>query len=383
MKVLMKKYDTLYSRDSKGKIRTWYQERDGDKYRTVAGLQDGEKVTSEWTIAKPKNTGRTNATTGEEQADMEVVAKYTKQLKTGYTDNIKNVDNALSYVEPMLANKYKDRVKKIDFPTQNWGFQCKFNGNRCVATKNGLFTRKGEKYIAIPHIQKSLEKFFIKYPDAVLDGELFNNDLRQQLNELSKLVRKTVHIDDNDYKRSEELVKFYVYDGYNFTDDTDSSAKYSERKKWIDTNVVGKYDYIEKVETYTIKSTKDLDKHYADFLADGQEGGILRNLDGSYENKRSNNLLKVKSEEDDEAVILEITDGDGNWKGAATNVTLDWNGKIFDAVFKGNYDTRAKILKEKKNWIGKEVTFLYMGLTGLGTPNYARVDPDNCFKTDK
>jgi len=33
--------------------------------------------------------------------------------------------------------------------------------------------------------------------------------------------------------------------------------------------------------------------------------------------------------------------------------------------------------------LGKEVTFLYMGLTGLGTPNFARVDPDNCFKNDR
>lgn len=383
----MNKYDTLYSKDSKDRIRIWRMERDGNKYRTISGLQDGEKVISEWSTASAKNIGRANATTAEEQADVEVVAKYAKQLKTGYTKDIKKVDTAVKYVEPMLANKYKDRIKKVDFTKQNWGLQCKFNGNRCVATKDGLFTRKGETYIAVPHINKSLEKFFKKYPDAILDGELFNNDLRQSLNELSKLVRKTVHITDEDYKRSEQLVKYYVYDGYNFdcgySKILDANSPYSERKKWIDNNVVGSYDYIEKVTTYVVKSTTDLDNQYADFLADGQEGGILRNLDGGYDNKRSNNLLKIKEDEDSEAIIVEITDGDGNWKGAATNVTLDWNGKVFDAVFKGNYDTRAKILKEKKNWVGKEVTFLYMGLTGLGTPNYGRVDPDNCFKTDK
>ena len=30
----------------------------------------------------------------------------------------------------------------------------------------------------------------------------------------------------------------------------------------------------------------------------------------------------LKSEDDSEGIILDITDGDGNWKGAATNVTL-------------------------------------------------------------
>lgn len=374
----MIKYDTLYSKDSKENIRIWYCERDGSNYRTVSGIKGGNLVYSEFTTAVGKNIGKKNETSSEAQADIEVVAKYKKQLKTGYFSSINDVDK-MSYIEPMLANKYKDRVKKIDFTTQNWGLQCKFNGNRCVATKNGLFTRKGEKYVSVPHIEKSLEKFFKQYPSAILDGELFNNDLRQQLNELSKLVRKTVHITEDDYKRSEELVKYYIYDGYNFNDKLDSSTSYSERKKWIDVNLYGKYDYIEKVETHIIKSTNDLNKHYTDFLSDGQEGGILRNLDAGYENKRSHNLLKIKEDEDDEGIITAITDGDGNWKGAATIATIKWNNIEFDCVFTGDYETRKDILKNKKDWLNREITFNFMGKTGLGVPNYGRINPKNCF----
>jgi DNA ligase-1 len=124
-------------------------------------------------------------------------------------------------------------------------------------------------------------------------------------------------------------------------------------------------------------------KLFNNLVSDFQEGAILRKMDSPYENKRSKYLLKVKPEDDDEAKILAITDGDGNWKGAATNVTLQWNGITFDGVFVGKYEVREEILKDKDNWIGKEVTFKYMGLTGLGTPNSARVDPDNCFKTDR
>lgn len=379
---MIQKYDTLYSRDSKGNIRVWHMEQDTDKYRMVSGLQDGGKVSSSWTTAKPKNVGKKNATTGEQQAASEIDSKYTKQLKTGYTRDINNVDNCVLYIEPMLANKYKDRLKKINFETQNWGFQCKFNGNRCIATKSGLTTRTGEQYICVPHINEALVEFFKKYPTAILDGELFNHDYRQSLNELSKLVRKTVHATKKDLDRSKKLVKFYVYDGYGW-DGGDASVAYSQRKFWIDTNVVGKYGFIEPVLTIPIKSTADLDAQYKQVLDDNQEGGILRNMDGGYENSRSNNLLKVKPEDDDEGIILAITDADGNWAGAATVVTLKWKGKEFDAVFKGNYETRAEILKNKNDWIGKEVTFLYMDFTGLGTPNFARIDPKNCFKTDK
>jgi len=335
-----KTFDTIYSKDTLGNIRIWYMEQSGNKYRTVSGLSDGEKVTSEWSHADAKNVGRSNETTSIEQATAEIEAKYKKQLKTGYHKNVKDVDVS-TYVEPMLAQPLHKLSKKPDFSKETWGMQCKFNGNRCIATKDGLFTRKGEKYMSVPHIENALKPFFKNYPNAVLDGELFNNDLRQQLNEISKLIRKTKNIDASDLAESVE------------------------------------------VETKIVKSDDQMNELFQDLLNDQQEGGILRKMDAPYEHKRSKNLVKVKSEDDDEAIILDITDGDGNWKGAATNVTLKWKNKEFDAVFKGSYETRAKILKEKKNWIGKEVTFLYMGLTGLGTPNYGRVDPENCFKSDR
>ncbi len=385
MSSMNKIYDTLYSRDTTGNIRVWSMEQSGNQYRTVSGLETGQLVTSDWSHADAKNVGKKNATTDVEQATAEIEAKYKKQLKTGYHLDVKDVD-VFQYVEPMLAQTYHKLAKKNvpDYSKQKWGIQCKFNGNRCTATKNGLFTRTGEKYESVPHIEKSLESFFKQYPDAVLDGELFNNDLRQKLNEISELIRKTVHITSEDFATSEKLVRFHVYDGYNFDMGKAGflfkESPYSERKQWIDNNVVGSYKYIEEVDTEEVKSEAHMKELLNKYLADLQEGAILRRMDSGYEHKRSKNLVKVKIDEDDEAEFLDITDGDGNWKGAATNITLRWKGKVFDGVFKGSYEQRVKILKEKDKWINRTGTFLYFGLTGLGTPNYARVDPDNCFK---
>lgn len=360
-------------------------EQSGNRYRTVSGLETGQLVTSDWSHADAKNVGKKNATTDVEQATVEIEAKYKKQLKTGYHRDRNDVD-VVKYVEPMLAQSLHKLAKKNvpDYTTQKWGIQCKFNGNRCIASKKGLFTRTGEKYVSVPHIEKSLEPFFKQYPDAILDGELFNNDRRQKLNEISELIRKTVHITPSDLAVSELLVKFYVYDGYNFDMGKAGflfeTSPYSERKQWIDNNVVDSYQYIKKVDTVEVKSESHMKELFNEYLTDLQEGAILRRMDSEYEHKRSKNLVKVKVDEDDEADFLDITDGDGNWKGAATNITLKWKDKIFDAVFKGDYEQRAKILKEKDKWIGRRGTFLYFGLTGLGTPNYARVDPNNCFK---
>lgn len=379
-------YETLYTKDTLGNTRIWYMVQNGSKYRTVSGLIDGEKVESDWSTAEGKNIGKKNETSASEQAKLEILAKYKKQLKTGYHKNIKDVNQGTSYVEPMLAQPLHKLSKQPDFAKEKWGMQCKFNGNRCVATKDGLFTRKGEKYMSVPHIENALKPFFKEYPNAVLDGELFNNDLRQQLNEISKLIRKTKHIDVSDLSESEKKVKFYIYDGYNFrgkSDVLDEETPYIERKNWIDSVVIPLSKYFVEVETKIVNSNDHMNELFVALLNDQQEGGILRKMDAPYEHKRSKNLVKVKSEDDDEGIILNITDGDGNWKGAATNVTLKWKNVTFDAVFKGSYEKRGEILKNKKNWIGKEVTFLYMGLTGKGTPNYGRVDPDNCFKSDR
>ena len=377
---MIKTYEPLYSRDSLNRIRVWQMEQNGSQYRTVAGLQDGEKVTSDWTVAEPKNTDKKNATSGSEQSTKEIEAKYKKQKKTGYFEDIKDVDD-MGYVEPMLAKQYKDYSNKIDLTKKEYVLQCKFNGMRCVATKDGLFTRKGEKYLTCPHIEESLRGFFKAYPDAVLDGELFNNDLRQQLNEISKLIRRTVNISKDDLERSKQMVRYHIYDGYNFGISKDCC--YTERKLWIDTNVIDHYDYIMKVEDFPISSQEDLMKHYASFVDEGHEGVMLRYSNMGYENKRSKHLLKVKPEDDSEAKIVDIIEGSGNWSGTGKTITLDWNGKIFDASFKGSYEQASVFLQQKNKWIGKTVTFLYNGLTGKGTPNFARIDINNCLKMDR
>jgi len=353
-----------------------------NNYRTIAGIEGGELVTSEWTQAYGKNAGKKNATTDNEQAIKEVESKYTQQLKTGYHKNIADIDKP-AYIEPSLANQYKDNATKIDLTSGEWGLQCKFNGLRCIATKNGLFTRKGEIYASTPHIHEDLKAFFEAHPEAVLDGELFNYDLRQSLNEIVRLARKTVKITAADLQQSAELIKFYVYDGYGFNNLT-KEAPYEARKAFIDAHVIPIHQHTRHVHTDIITSEEHLLQKYDEYVMDGQEGGILRNLKTHYINGRSKNLLKIKPTDDDEFKIIAITDGKGNWSGKAKNITVEMpNGKIFDAVFKGTFEQGIECLEHADQWIGKTVTIQYNGFTGLGTPNYAQFDYVNCKKGDR
>jgi len=253
---------------------------------------------------------------------------------------------------------------------------------RCVATKHGLFTRKGERYLTCKHIEDALKPFFKDYPDAVLDGELFNEKYRQQLNEISKLIRKTVHITQDDLDKCAALVRYYVYDGYDFDTKHGPAIPYTYRKAYIDSHLPDD-DCLMTVPSQPIKKQDDLDETFSFYVDAGHEGVMLRNCYAPYENKRSKHLLKVKPEDDDEAVIIDINEGVGNWAGTGKIITLKWNGETFNATFKGSKEQAVQFLKDKKKWVGKTVTFLYNGLTGLGIPNFARVDINNCIKGDR
>jgi DNA ligase-1 len=377
---------TLYKRTSSGGTQTWVIEVEGNKFRVISGLKDGKKVTSAYTICEGKNVGRANETSPEEQAVSEAQAKWDKQAKTGYTQDIKKIDTCLTYVKPMLAKNFEDRLDKIDWK-RGVLVQNKFNGNRATAQlENGkvvLKTRKGELWVSVPHLNADLTKFFAKYPEAVLDGELFATSLVSSLNELAKIVRREKNFTAEDTKRSEELVRFWIYDGYGFSDELDEEAKYEDRKAWIDENLPKFSKYYHYVDTTECHSFEEVNVVYKKHLAQGQEGAIIRVKGSSYEHTRSSSLLKWKPQMDAEGTIKSLHEGEGNWAGTAKTATIEWKGKIFDATFKGTFEQGAERLKHPEKWVGKVVTFLYNDLTGLGVPNFARIDPDNCWKNDR
>jgi len=365
----------------------------GSEYRSVFGQQFGEKTESAPTIALPKNIGKRNETTAENQAALEIEAKYKKQLKSGgYSRSIEEIDTP-KFFQPMLAKNYKDY--QIDM-TDGVGVQIKYNGGRIVARKIGLFSRKGERYMCIPHIEKALEPFFAAYPEAILDGEGFNYGLRQRLNEIMELLRKTVHFTEADLARSKELIKFYIYDGFGLPIRgklnilSTMQDGYSTRKDAIDAcSLLADTTFFPKVHTWIVKSADELNKVYNGFLDDKQEGAIIRILDSPYEDKRSKYLLKYKPIDDAEFRVLSIQDGDGNDANRASTATCQRiDGKLFadgtdtfNASFIGGDDLTLLFWKQKESYIGKIFTVYYNGLTGKNKPNYARIDLNNCFKS--
>jgi len=353
----MKKHPIIYKTAKTGKPQQWQIIVDGDSFYTEAGQVGGVITRSLPTVCKPKNVGRANATTAEEQAQLEAESKHNKRLERGYTTNIANADAGPAFYEPMLAQKYdKDN---FEFPAY---VQRKSDGIRAIITKDGAFTRNGKRHMCIPHILKALAPVFVKMPDAILDGELYNHDLHDNFNKISSLIRKTKPTEE-DLVETAKLVEFHCYDSPRIGNHKED-APFSQRRAARVLALKGlNASCVKLVETLMVNNHDEVEKYHEQFVAEGYEGIMVR-IDGPYENKRSKYLLKYKKFDTDEFTIEGIIPGTGNKSGMAGSVEMhSKSGEYFTANIKAPHEDLVYMLQNKNKFIGKEATVRYFGLT--------------------
>ena len=325
--------DTLYKRDTTGKIRCWTAQFENDKWRVVSGILDGKLVVSEWRIAKPKNIGRKNEKKANEQAMAESNAKHQKQLEKGYFIHLRDIDNLTSF-KPMLANDYAKLKKPLNFPVIS---QPKLDGIRCIAKASGLWSRSGKPHKAIPHVWEALAPIFEEFPDLVLDGELYNHDLKDDFNKIVSLVRKSKPTEE-DLIESKKLVQFHVYDTGSF----DVSFDIRQTAYAGIVRAIGKC-CVQRVLCSYIENQAELDDVYGQYVGAGYEGQMIR-LNGKYENKRSKNLLKRKEFITEEFKVVGVEQGQGNWSNCVKKFNLETkDGKSFNAGVRGTMSELSKL----------------------------------------
>lgn len=345
---------TLYARTNTGAIQEWTVEIEDGSYRTIHGQVGGKLQTTEWTVCVTTNEGRANERLPDMQAIFEARAMWQKKLDSGYHEDVSNIDN-FTFVEPMLAKKWEDRKDKVKFPLY---CQPKLDGLRAVISKDGAFTRQGKKWVSIPHILQALDSIFDRYPDLILDGELYNHDLHDDFNKITSLVKKTKP-KDKDLVESAKIVQFHWYDT--------ASDKYtfSQRRNWM-VELYNRFDLpdcIQLVPTHKVVDLESLDKYYGHFIENGWEGQMVReNL--PYEFKRSSTLLKRKEFQDKEYRVEAIIEGTGNRSGmAGSMVFTNELGHTFNANIKGTREYLKYIWEHQEEFIGKMATVRFFNLT--------------------
>ena len=367
------KSKVLYKRTTNGGIQTWQIHAEENRFWTIEGLLNGTLTTSLPTYCQGKNPGRRNETTAEAQAQKEAESRYKKKIKEGYTPDVNNIDVAAeAFYKPMLAKKWQDRKHKVQYPVFS---QPKLDGIRCIATKDGLWSRNGERHKSVPHIEAFLQEFFRRNPEAILDGELYADKYNNDFNELSSIIMKGIQgnkpVTPEDLAKSAECIEYWVYDYPSAPGNF--SSRLHELQRVFGTNfnnMISMESPIRGVLTVWLQDEAKVIEYFEKYLDEGYEGQIIR-VDGPYENKRSWNLLKHKSFEDAEWVILGLIEGKGNRAGTVGKMCFQtFDGEPFDSNVKGPHTWLRKLWNERDSLIGKKATIRYPNLTPSGKPRF-------------
>ena len=357
--------DPLYKRDSKGKVRIWtmqvgFNNENEAGIRTISGLVDGQKVTSEWNLTEAKNVGRSNATTAKTQAEFEAQAEWTKNVDKEYFVDVNAIDSYTAF-KPMLAHDFTKT------PVTSGITQPKLDGIRMVVNTRGLYSRSNKEIVAVPHIAEALADFIKDHPTITLDGELYNHELKDNFQKITSLVRKTVNLGADELAESKELVQYHIYDMF---DSANPNMTFMQRYNWIQKNVhlVNKKAVgIHLVPVAICETSEEIDVMYGEYTQAGYEGQMIRQ-DAVYENKRSKGLLKRKEFITEEYEVVQVHEGQGNWAGYAKRLTLKMpDGTTFSSGIRGS-QAKLKELLENPNidW----ATCRYFELSNDGVPRF-------------
>lgn len=361
----------LFQKDKQGRIKTWetYVTRGDDGgilINTEHGLLGGN-ITKDAGVAVTagKNEGKKNATTTEDQALSEMGSAWELKCSKGYVDNMDHIDRPV--IRPMLANKWPERKKYIKFPAIA---QRKYDGVRCDvsfddrAGRASALSRLGNAFPHLDHIRTEMNNVLRSHPEAHGDGELYSEDL--DFNTLVGLVKR--HELTPEDQQLMLLVKYRVYDSIVLDD---ANMGFQDRWNLMDTLVRNAGTrHVTMVENFIVNSEEEIYSLHAQFVGEGYEGIIIRNIDGKYAiNHRSNDLLKYKHFETDEFKIVGFEEAVGNDVG-----TVVWEcaagDKKFTCRMKATRAVRRQMLEEAPSYVGKKLTVNYQNLSPEGVPRF-------------
>ena len=261
--------------------------------------------------------------------------------------------------KPMLAYPVSD--KPINYDDKVF-MQPKLDGVRCLIQydkKTGVtaWSRTGKQWKNIHHITSSLEKWFKSNQTTVLDGELYNHDLRDDFETIISLVRRQTP-DDIDMVESREMVQFHCYDIIH-----PDNSPFEDRNRFVKYCVEQSSPYVHTVNTMLCASDEDAKEIHTVNLECGFEGSILR-TNNVYHQKRTHSLRKFKDFKDAEALIVDWVEGVGKREGTIGKfMAQDEDGNLFGMPVMDKFKYLQDNFKVMQGYIGKMATFTYFERT--------------------
>lgn len=363
---------TLYTRDSKNKIRFWevtstFEVNDQGYIPIVIkyGQEGSDKIQTKLRYTKSgKNIGKSNETSIKQQAELDISYLIQQQLDKSYVLDISDYKDP---VRPMLAHKYNDRKHTIEWEYKDrYLASRKLNGIRCfIVYDNGVFryeSRTGKPFKELLHITSDIlvneliNANGVSTTNIILDGELFHPDIPFEI--ICSLINSDEYTSITDPETGKlyntEDIRFYCYD---VVSNEDGFKHLSYKDRFI--NVEKEYTHFNSfyfVENVVVNSEEDLITLAQEWINEGYEGLMLRDRNASYSfGKRSVALLKYKLMLDTEFKIIDIYTADNDPEKIVllleNHFALTKQYGVFDCCLKGDKKENLKLLNEKDKLI--------------------------------
>jgi ATP-dependent DNA ligase len=300
--------------------------------------------------------------------DAEIVARVVgKDLRAGFSESTANKiwPKLIPEYPCMLCSTYEQKlVDKINFPAY---FQTKEDGMRFNAhVINGMvsyFSRNGKPIYPLPVELDEAFRTMANVENVIFDGELLIGDGKGGYLErktgngiLQRAVKGKATAED--LRETEAVLWDVIADEKAFWNG-EHSVWYRHRFELLQRMFSRtKSTRIKIVESHDVNSIEEVQALYKDYLDTGQEGGILKDKRGIWEDKRSKSQIKFKAELDCDLVCVGWNEGKGKYTGLLGALQLESSdGLIKVNIGSGFSDKQRKEIG--KDVVGKIVSLKY------------------------
>ncbi len=256
------------------------------------------------------------------------------------------------WTKPMLA-----RLSHEVFSKENWIFERKLDGERCLALKTGKNTKlksRNNKDLNTPYPEIAEVVSKQKAENFIIDGEVVA--FEEDVTSFSRLQKRMQLEDEEEARSSGIAVYYYVFDilhleKYDLTD-----LPLRARKNLLK-NVISFDDPLR----FTAHRNQSGEEFYEEACRKGWEGLIAKDSESSYVHSRSGKWLKLKCINQQEFVIAGYTDPEGERIGFGALLVgfyedgdLRYAGKVGTGY---DHETLKKLKSRLKNIARKTCPF--------------------------
>lgn len=257
-----------------------------------------------------------------------------------------------------VLNNLEEKRQEISVPLANdfyegadieqYWYSEKLDGIRAFWNGEQLFTRTGKPIIAPEWFTQGL-------PKEKLDGELWAG--RGHFSQVQRTVL--------DQKPDEDDWKNIQYMAFDLVESGTYDQRYQHLQRIVSRS---NNQYLALVKQSPIDSTAFLYQNLQSVETKMGEGIMLRKIKSHYQGGRTDDLLKLKSFQDDEATVIGYKPGKGKNLNMTGSLYVEWkDGKRF---YIGSGLTNE--LRNTPPALGEKVTFRFNGYTRSGLPRFAR-----------